>query len=179
MTDDKENDSEDEESKIDLGSSKIDLSGINSITTNAILNLQGIQSDLPLMLKDITNFKIDLNPTIEETSKQIQNMVISPDVLKLDLDQISTDLITTPSLITQIQKESEIIEKQNETIDLLKSLMEQFKENSTYQNKLLKEVFGLIRELKEEQRLEHPFVDKLYQMALEWGLESIEHDKDK
>ena len=179
MSDDKKNDSEDEESKIDLGSSKIDLSGINSITTNAILNLQGIQSGLPSMLKAITDFKIDLPPQVEEISKQIQNMIISPDMLKLDLEQVSTDLITTPSLITPIQKESEIIEKQNETIDLLKSMMELIKENSTYQNKLLKEVFSLIRELKEEQRLEHPFVDKLYQMALEWGLESIEHDSDK
>jgi len=165
--------------KIDLGLPKIDLLKLTAISVDAMKNLQIIHDNIPSMIEPLKNLSITLSPSLEELAEQAKNITFSPSALTLDLDQLSTDIIETPRLITPIQKESEIIEKQNETMGLLNTIIEQLKENSKFQNNLLKEVFTMVRELKEEQRLEHPFVDKLYQMALEWGLDPIDPDKDK
>jgi len=179
MEEDKEEKTSKDEPVIDLSSTKFDLLKLGAINDEAMTNLQIIRDNIPNMIEPLKNLSITLSPSVKELVEQAKNITFSPSELALDIAQLSSSITETPSLIAPIQKESEIIEKQNETMGLLNTIIEQLKENSKFQNNLLKEVFTMVRELKEEQRLEHPFVDKLYQMALEWGLDPIDPDKDK
>lgn len=98
--------------------------------------------------------------------------------IKPDASPYFTTTSTSWVDVTGLYKDPESeIGNIEQTKIILHAIEDLFKEVQS-QNKLLKETFSIIRELKEEQRLEHPFVDKLYQMALEWGLDPIDPEND-
>lgn len=128
------------------------------------------------ILEQAKNINLTLTPSIATILEQAKNIQIIPNTLNLDLPEITSFLTKSPELINPLKTESELIFKQNETIKLLEEVLSVQKNEFKKQNALLNVIFRIILELKEEQRLEHPFVDKLYQMALEWGTDPISDD---
>jgi len=150
------------------------LQEMNLINTKAIDSLKLVQDQIPNFLETFKNITPKLNEDLVNSFDILKNMEITKSNLSLDLDQITEPLIQTPQLITPIQKESTIIEKQNEAITLLKKLMKDNEKRAKQQFELLNNIFKMIKELTEEQRLEHPMLDKIYKMSLEWEQEDTE-----
>jgi len=174
MSDDKkeeEEDSSEDKTKKVINFPPIDLTKMQNITTTAIDGLIDVQNKVPNILESLENITIDFAPKLDELRQATEN---------IDFPQLTAGILDTlpQPIINSITTESKLLEQQNKTIDLLYEVLDEVKKNNKSQKAILNKIFKIIRELNEEQRLEHPFVDKLYQMALEWGLEKITEDED-
>jgi hypothetical protein len=138
----------------------------------ATMNL-GLSPAISNVAEHIATMNLGLSPAISNVAEHVKNIHFIPEDFKLNIEKINPALINIPELTIPLQKELELVEKQNKMLQLLDTIITTHDIHFRKQNNVLNEIFKIIKELKEEQRLEHPFVDKLYKMALEWGDESI------
>jgi len=147
---------------------------LDTITEQVRATNSALTPTLDTITEQVRAANSALTPTLDTITEHVRNIHIIPEDLKLNIEEITPTLISTPELIPSFQKDSELIEKQNQTLNLLERIIETQDKQFKKQNVVLNVIFKIIKELKEEQRLEHPYVDKLYDMAIEWGLDPID-----
>jgi len=165
MSDDEKPEKNDSEKENFPNTVPIDFAKLAEINSTALFALKDIYADIPNFVTSLNIPELNLSPKLEELGNSI---------LDIQLPTFDANFLTTlpepKPFIDSLRSESQLIEQQNKAIELLQELLGVVKKHNRSQETILKNVFKMIRELKEEQRIEHPFVDKLYQMALEWGL---------